>query len=90
MTRVEVLGEFDTWTRALTGFATRKGHMPSDRFRAYRYNAPGHRGADPKLKGRELRMALGVPPAGSSPAKEEVPGLNRDGTRSPKDGAAKR
>jgi hypothetical protein len=46
----------------------------------------GHRGPDLKLKCREMQMGLGFPPAGSSPAKQQTLGLNKDVTLAPKKG----
>jgi hypothetical protein len=40
--------------------------------------------ADVKLKWREVRLRLGIPPRGSSPARQQELGLNRDTTLSPK------
>ena len=54
--------------------------MEPGRWRAYGYEAPGHRWADAKLKWRSLRMALGAAPSGSSPAEQQALGLNDDAT----------
>jgi hypothetical protein len=88
-TETEVLRVFDVWTAAFADFVARKGKVQPGRYRAYGYKAPGHRWADLKLKWRELRMGLGLPPADSSPAKQ-VLGLNQDATLSPKDSTTKR
>lgn len=52
------------------------------------YNCPGVDSslADLRLKWRELRMGMGKAPAGSSPARQEELGINRDATLSPKKG----
>ena len=46
----------------------------------------GHRLADLRLKWREWRMGLGLPPAGSSPAEQQAGGLNQDATLRPATG----
>jgi hypothetical protein len=66
-----------------------KGKVEPGEYRAYGYRRPGHRWADLKLKWRELRLRLGVPPAGSSPARQQALGLNRDATLSPGKSTAK-
>jgi hypothetical protein len=53
---------------------------------AYGCQAPSHRWSNNKLKWRELRIGLGLPPVGSSPAKQQQLGLNRDVTLHPKQG----
>jgi hypothetical protein len=45
--------------------------------------APGHALADAKLKIREWRIGLGMPPGGSSPEAQQECGLNRDETLHP-------
>jgi multimeric flavodoxin WrbA len=71
----------DDWTDALVEHVRRKGKVEPGKYRAYGYEAPGHRVADWKLKWRELRLRAGVPPAGSSPAKQQALGLNRERRR---------
>jgi hypothetical protein len=66
----------------------RKGRVTPGRFRAFGYRAPGHLAADLKLKWRELRLSLGIPPKGSSPARQQELGLNQDVTLFPKKGTA--
>jgi hypothetical protein len=66
------------------------GKVQPGQYRAYGYKAPGHRWADLKLKWRELRLKLGVPPAGSSPAKQQELGLNRDAPLAPKGGTVRK
>jgi hypothetical protein len=83
-----VLNEFDAWVAAFAEFVGRKGKVPPGKYRAYGYRPPGHRWADLKLAWRGLRMGLGIPPAGSSPAKQQRLGYNRDVTLSPKDSTA--
>jgi multimeric flavodoxin WrbA len=79
----DVYRDFDAWTDAFAAFVRQKGQVPPGEFRAFGYKAPGHRWADLKLKWREWRMSLGVPPASSSPAKQQELNLNRDATRHP-------
>jgi hypothetical protein len=76
--------------------AERPGHTPGPQlgvaagkvepgeYRAYGYKPPGHLLADLKLRWREWRTSLGVPPTGSSPAAQQKLGLNRDITLYPK------
>ena len=80
----EVIAAFDAWTERFAAFVARKGKVEPGEYRAYGYEAPGHRLADMRLKWRELRMGVGMPPAGSSPAKQQELGLNRDATLRPK------
>ena len=80
----DVLREFDAWGAAFAEIVRGKGKVEPGKYRAYGYEAPKHRLADLKLKWRELRMGLGLPRAGSSPAKQQALGLNRDATLSPK------
>ena len=78
-----VYDAFDGWTDAFTAAVRAKGIVPPARFPAAGYRAPGHRWADLKLKWRQMRMAAGHSPAGSSPARQEALGLNRDATFHP-------
>lgn len=80
------LGAFDEWADAFAGFVARKGKVPPGRWRAYGYEAPGHRWADVKLGWRDARMRVGLPPADSSPARQRELGLNDDATLRPKQG----
>jgi len=73
-----VMAAFDAWTDRFASFVGRKGRVPPGRYRAFGYEAPGHRWADAKLKWREMRMKAGYAPAGSSPAAQDRLGLNRD------------
>jgi hypothetical protein len=82
-----VLSEFDGWSDSFAGFVRHKGKVEPGRYRAYGYQAPSHRWSDIKLRWRELRMGFGVPPADSSPAKQQEMGLNRDATLRPKKSA---
>ena len=81
--RDDVLASFDRWTDAVAAFVRDKGNVTPGRFRAFGHRPPGHRLADLKLKWRDLRMRMGVPPAGSSPRRQQELGLNRDATWSP-------
>jgi hypothetical protein len=81
-----VLAAFDAWGERIAAFVRQKGKVEPGLYRAYGYRAPGHRWAEVKLKWRELRMGLGVPPAGSSPAVQQALNLNRDVTLHPKQG----
>jgi len=85
-----VMASFDAWTGAFSSFVASKGKVTPGEFRAYGYSAPSHRMANLKLKWREIRMGLGIPPAGSSPARQQELGLNDDATLRPKEGEADR
>lgn len=74
------MAAFDRWTDAFAAFVTAKGKVEPGRWRAYGYEAPGHRWADAKLKWRAVRIGLGMPPAESSPAEQQQLGLNQDAT----------
>lgn len=86
----DVLAAFDAWTDRFAAHVAAKGKVEPGRWRAYGYRAPSHRYADLKLKWRELRMGVGLPPAGSSPAAQQALGLNRDATLRPKRGEGDR
>lgn len=81
-----VLPAVDAWADRLVEVVTRKGPVTPGPHRAYGYEAPTHRRADLALKWRELRMSAGVPRRGSSPARQQAAGLNRDATFSPERG----
>jgi hypothetical protein len=51
---------------------------------AYGYEAPGHFIKDLKLKWREIKIGMGHPPEGSSPAKQEELDPNKDETLTPR------
>jgi NADPH-dependent FMN reductase len=72
------LAAFDAWSERFGGFVAQKGRVEPGPYRAFGYEAPGHRVADLKLKWRELRLKAGAPPAGSSPARQQALGLNQD------------
>ncbi|HEY8579132.1 MAG TPA: hypothetical protein VIL72_04545, partial [Beijerinckiaceae bacterium] len=74
----DFLAGFDAFVRDFAAFVAAKGQVEPGPYRAYGYEAPGHRLADLRLKWRELRMRAGLPPAGSSPAAQQRAGLNRD------------
>ena len=82
-TETDVFRDFDEWTDGFAQFVRRKGKVEPGRYRAYGYVAPGHFKEDLKLKWRELRMGLGLPPAGSSPARQQELDLNKDATLRP-------
>lgn len=79
----DVWRAFDAWTDAFAAHVRAKGKVTPGKYRAAGYEAPGHRLADARLKWRELRMSAGLPPAGSSPARQQALGLNRDATFRP-------
>lgn len=73
-----IMSAFDAWTVRFAGFVAKKGKIEPGRYRAFGYQAPGHRWNDAKLKWREMRLKAGRPPVGSSPAEQENLHLNRD------------
>jgi hypothetical protein len=75
---------FDDWVAQFAEFVERKGKVEHGRYRAYGYKRPAHRWADVKLKWREIRIGLGLPPEGSSPARQQRLRVNRDATLRPK------
>lgn len=81
-----VYTEFDAWVTQFESFVQHKGKVEPGQYRAYGYKAPSHRWADIKLKWREIRMGVGLPPADSSPAVQQKQGLNDDATLHPKQG----
>lgn len=82
----EVLTTFDEWTRSFISHVSEKGPVQPGQYRAYGYQPPSHLWADLKTKWRGLRMALGVPIPGTSPAIQQERNLNRDATISYKKG----
>jgi hypothetical protein len=73
-----VLTSFDGWVEAFVAHVTAKGKVEPGTYRAYGYQPPFHFVADIKTKWRGLRMALGIPVPGSSPARQQAQGINRD------------
>jgi hypothetical protein len=74
----DVLRAFDDWTDAFVDHVAAKGRVTPGEYRAYGYRPPSHVWADIKTKWRGLRMALGFPAPGSSPAIQQERNLNRD------------
>ena len=81
-----VMRAFDEWTDNFARHVARKGKVKPGAHRAFGYRPPSHFAADLKTKWRGLRMALGVPKRGSSPAIQQEENLNRDATLSYKKG----
>ncbi len=79
---------FDDWTDAFAAHVAAKGKVPPGRWRAFGYEPPGHRWADAKLAWRDVRMRIGMPREGSSPAVQQHLGLNEDRTLRPKESTA--
>ncbi|MFL6209875.1 MAG: LAGLIDADG family homing endonuclease [Pyrinomonadaceae bacterium] len=78
-----VFAEFDAWADAYAAFVRAKGKVEPGRYRAYGYEAPGHLLKDLKLKWREIKIGMGRPPEGSSPAAQQELDLNKDETLRP-------
>jgi len=70
--------QFDQWAVRIREAVEAKGPVPPGRYRAYGHEAPGHAWVDVKLGWRTAQMALGVPPAGSSPEAQQQQDLNQD------------
>lgn len=79
------LGEMERFAERFVEHVVTKGKVPPGEHRAYGYDAPGHLLKDARLAWRELRMRVGRPRPGSSPAKQQEAGLNADVTLSPKE-----
>ena len=73
-----LLGKFDAWTDAFAAHVRTKGKVKPGEYRAYGYRPPSHLWADLKTKWRGLRMLLGFPQPGTSPAIQQEKNLNRD------------
>lgn len=86
----EIMRAFDAWVADFAAFVAQKGKVEPGQYRAYGYEPPGHRMQDLKLKWRALRLGVGLPPAGSSPAEQQRRGLNNDATLQPKKGEGER
>ena len=76
----DLLHAFDQWTDAVARHVGRKGKVKPSAYRAYGHRPPSHLWADLKTKWRGLRMAMGVPIPGTSPAIQQDRNLNRDAT----------
>lgn len=79
----DVMAAFDGWTDAFADHVRAKGKVPPGRWRAFGYEPPRKGWEDLKLKWRDTRMRLGVPPRGSSPDVQQRLDLNRDATLHP-------
>ena len=60
---IRALGRYSFLSADPTAVVRSKGKVPPNAFRAFGYQAPGHFTADLRLKWRDWRMRLGVPPA---------------------------
>lgn len=78
MRQSEVVNRFDEWVDEFARFVDAKGKVEPGRWRAYGFERKGHLWRDTKLLVRDVRMRLGVPPAGSSPQAQQEMGLNDD------------
>ncbi len=82
-TGTNVFADFDRFVHSFANFVDGKGKVEPGKYRAYGYEAPGHLLRDLKLQWREKRIAIGFPPAGSSPAAQKELGINIDETLRP-------
>ncbi len=73
-----VMNAFDSWTDAFAAHVVKKGRVTPGEYRAYGHRPPSHIIPDLKTKWRGLRMLLGRPIPGTSPAIQQERGLNRD------------
>jgi hypothetical protein len=83
-TGTDVFQDFDKWTDQFAAFVRNKGKVEPSKYRAFGYEPSGHLWKDLKLQWREKRIAMGFPPAGSSPAKQKELGINTDETLRPR------
>ena len=79
----DVMRAFDEWTDYFAAYVRQKGKVRPGTYRAFGHEPPRHGREDLKLKLREVRMSLGLPRAGSSPAEQQEMDLNRDATFRP-------
>jgi len=85
-----VYQELSSFAEAFVTHVSRKGKVPPGEHRAFGYRAPRAIGKKLLLAWRELRMRLGRPPAGSSPARQQARGINQDVRLRPKTGEGER
>jgi len=86
----EVAAELEQLTAELVRRVEAKGQVTPSEHRAFGHKAPGHLVKDAKLAWREIRMRVGKPREGSSPAAQQEQNLNRDVTLTPKEGLGKK
>ena len=84
----QFLCAFDDWASSFQVFVGEKGKVLPGKYRAFGYEAPGHKIADAKLLWRDLKMRAGHAPDNSSPRLQNDLGLNHDSTFSPKKSAS--
>lgn len=82
----QLLNSFDEWTNEFALFVENKGKLKPNKYRAFGYNAPGHKLRDIKLGWRYFELMVGKPPKKSSPWKQQELQLNKDATLHPKKG----
>ena len=71
---------FDQWTDAFAHHVEKKGKVKPGKYRAFGHRTPFHLVESLRIKWRGLRMALGRPVPGTSPAVQQELNLNRDAT----------
>jgi hypothetical protein len=71
---------FDQWADAFAHHVEKKGKVEPGKYRAFGHRSRFHLFESLRIKWRGVRMALGRPRPGSSPAKQQELNLNRDAT----------
>jgi len=89
VTDASMMAAFDSWSQEFEAFVSNKGKVSPGRFRAFGYEAPGHKLSDAKLLWRSVEMRTGHAPKESSPRIQHDMGLNRDATFHPQRSAKK-
>lgn len=74
----DAMAVFDQWADAFVSHVAEKGKVKPGKYRAYGHRTPFHLWDSLRTKWRGLRMALGVPLPGTSPAIQQEQNLNRD------------
>ena len=80
----ESVPDFDVMLGHEIAMEVRRCRVEPGKYRAYGYEAPGHLLKDVKLKWREIKIGLRMPPEGSSPSEQQKLGLNKDATLTPR------
>jgi len=76
----QLLMGFDQWADAFVAHTTQKGKVPPGKYRAYGHKPNVTWMDHARLGVRDMRMSLGIPRSGSSPAIQQEQDLNHDST----------